>query len=151
MTIVRLATETDIPRILELYNELVITTAPEELNRTSSLNDYRQAFAHIQATSGHELLVAQEQDRVIGTMALIIVPNLTHQGLPWAGVENLFVDSSYRRQGIGKLLMDYARERAKGAGCYKIQLISDKRRSEAHEFYQALGYEASGHGFRLYL
>ena len=63
----------------------------------------------------------------------------------------MFFDSDYRRRGIDKLLMAYAASRAKGAGCYKIQLISDKSRQEAHQFYQELGYKASGHGFRLYL
>lgn len=151
MAIVRVAVEEDIPRILELYGELVLSTSPEELNHNPSTDDYRQAFAQIQTATGHELLVAEEEGRVVGTMVLIIVPNLSHGGLPWAGVENVVVDSNYRRRGIGKLLMDYASTQAKETGCYKIQLISDKRRKEAHKFYRLLGYKASGHGFRLYL
>ena len=151
MAIVRAATEKDIPRILELYQELVITTSPTELSRSTGADDCRQAFAQISAATGHELLVAEEQGKVVGTMVLIIVPNLSHGGLPWAGVENVFVDSGYRRQGIGKLLMDYVTTRAKEAGCYKIQLISDKSREEAHQFYRVLNYEASGEGFRFYL
>ena len=151
MATVRLATEEDIPRILELYGDLVISTSPGELNRKPVADDYRRAFAEISAAKGHELLVAEEEGRVIGTMMLIIVPNLSHGGLPWAGVENVMVDSDYRRQGIGKLLMDYVLAGAKKAGCYKIQLISDKSRTEAHKFYESLGYKASGHGFRLYL
>ena len=86
-------------------------------------------------------------------MVLMIVPNLSHGGLPWVGVENMVVDSGYRRWGIGKMLMDYAASWAKEAGYYKIQLISDKTHEEAHEeaheFYQKLGYAASGYGFRL--
>lgn len=151
MVIVRAATEEDISRILELYDELVITTAPEELKRSPVTDDFRQVFAQISAATGQELLVAEEQGKIIGTMVLIIVPNLSHGGLPWAGVENVFVDSGYRRQGIGKLLMDYVAARAKEVGCYKIQLISDKSRGESHKFYQELGYTASGHGFRRYL
>ena len=151
MAIVRLATEGDVPRILEFYSELVISKAPRELNHTRNTDDYRRAFSQIQATTGHELLVAEEEGRVIGTMVLIIVPSLAHGGLPWAGIENMFVDSGYRRLGIGKLLMDSAARRAKEAGCYKIQLISDKKREEAHKFYRELGFKASGHGFRLYL
>jgi|TARA_B100002003_G_C14102341_1_gene530190 GNAT superfamily N-acetyltransferase len=84
-------------------------------------------------------------------MVLVIMLSLSHGGLPWAGIESVFVDSGYRRRGIGKLLVDYAASRAKGAGCYKIQLISDKSRQEAHQFYRGLAYTASGHGFRLYL
>ena len=151
MATIRLATEADIPRILELYGDLVISTAPGELNRTPGTDDYRRAFAKIRAATGHELLVAEEEGKVVGTMVLIIVPNLSHGGLPWAGVENVMVDADYRRRGIGKLLMDYVLAQAKKAGCYKIQLISDKSRKEAHKFYRALGYKASGHGFRLYL
>ena len=151
MAIVRAATEEDIPRILELYDALVITTTPEELKRSPVTDDFRQTFAQISAATGQELLVAEEQGKIIGTMVLIIVPNLSHGGLPWAGVENVFVDSGYRRQGIGKLLMDYVAARAKEVGCYKIQLISDKSRGESHKFYQELGYTASGHGFRRYL
>jgi len=151
MATVRVATEEDIPRILELYGELVITASPEELNRRPSALDYRRAFAQINTATGHDLLVAEERGKIVGTMVLIIVPNLSHGGLPWAGVENVVVDSGYRRQGIGKLLMDYALAQAKKAGCYKIQLISDKRRKEAHQFYRSLGYKSSGHGFRLYL
>ncbi|MFC1957384.1 GNAT family N-acetyltransferase [Chloroflexota bacterium] len=150
MAIVRVATEKDIPRIIELYRQLVITTSPKELSHSPDA-DYRQAFAQIRAATGHELLVTEEQGKVVGTMVLIIVPNLSHGGLPWAGVENVVVDSGYRRRGIGKMIMDYAASRAKETGCYKIQLISDKKREEAHQFYRVLGYEASGEGFRLYL
>ncbi len=151
MSTIRPATEKDIPRILELYGDLIISTSTVELNRTPVADDYSRAFAQIQATPGHELLVAEEGGKVIGTMMLFIMPNLSHGGLPWAGVENVMVDADYRRRGTGKLLMDYVLAQAKKAGCYKIQLISDKSRIEAHKFYEALGYKASGHGFRLYL
>ncbi len=149
--VARRATEGDIPHILELYRQLAIATTKAELGRSPALDGYRQIFAQICADSRHELLVADYQGEVVGTLVLLIVPNLSHGGLPWAGVENVVVDSNYRRWGIGKLLMDYASVQAKKAGCYKIQLISDKRRKEAHKFYRVLGYKASGHGFRLYL
>ena len=151
MAIVRLANEDDIPHILELYRQLAITTSPTELSRSSTLDDYRRAFAQIQAFTGYELLVAEEQGEVVGTLVLLIVPNLSHGALPWAVVENMVVDNKYRRRGIGKLLMEYAVARAKETGCYKIQLSSAKRRKEAHRFYRSLGFEASAHGFRLYL
>ena len=148
---IRLANESDIPRLIELYGDLVITTAPGEAGRAPKADDYKKAFAQIKAAPGQQLIVAEEGSRVVGTTMLIIVSNLTHGGLPWAGVENVMVDAAYRRKGIGKLMMDYALAEAKKAGCYKIQLISDKSRTAAHKFYESLGYKASGHGFRLYL
>jgi GNAT superfamily N-acetyltransferase len=61
------------------------------------------------------------------------------------------VDETYRSKGIGKLLMESVKSLAKEAGCYKIMLTSDNRRERAHKFYESVGYEASAHGFRLYL
>jgi len=151
MAIVRAATENDIPRILELYRQLAISTAPVELDQKPSLlEDYRRVFGQISAVSGLELLVAEEEGEVAGSLVLFIAPNLSHGGLPWALVENVIVDQKYRRLGIGKLLMDYTIARAKKAHCYRIGLSSDKRRKDAHLFYRSLGFEASSYGFRLY-
>ena len=150
MAIVRAATEGDIPRILELYRQLAITTSQAEQHQNPSLDDCQRVFAEIDTFPGHELLVAEDEGEVVGTTVLLIVPNLSHSALPWALVENLVVDQRYQRRGTGRLLMDYAIARAKEAGCFKVVLSSDKRRKKAHKFYRSLGFEASAHEFRLY-
>jgi GNAT superfamily N-acetyltransferase len=76
---------------------------------------------------------------------------MAHGTSPFAVVEYVVVDEKWRSKGIGKLLMEYVIARSKEAGCYKIMLTSDKRRKRAHKFYKSLGFEASAHGFRLYL
>jgi len=151
MAIVRAATEEDIPRILELYNDLTSTVSPTGEQSLPSLDDVQRVISEIASMPGHELLVAEEDGAVVGTMVLLIVPNLSHRALPWAIIENLVVDGKYRRRGIGRLLMEYAIEQARKAGCYKVQLLSNKKRHEAHQFYQTLGFETSAYGFRLYL
>lgn len=150
MVMIRQATEEDIPRILELYRELAITTSEVELSRSPSPDDCRRVLAEICAAPGHELLVAEDQGHVVGTMVLLIVPDLSHGACPWALVENLVIGHEQRRRGFGRLLMDYAMARARDAGCYRIVLSSDKRRHEAHRFYRSLGFQASAHGFRLH-
>jgi GNAT superfamily N-acetyltransferase len=145
MAIVRLATEQDLPRILELYEELVGERHPLSPDETQPV------LAQIAAMPGHELLVAEENGAVVGTLVVLVVPNLSHGARPWAIVENMVVDGRYHRQGIGRLLMEEAIARARQAGCYKIQLLSNKKRRQAHKFYRSLGFEASAHGFRLYL
>ncbi len=147
---IRLAKEEDIPRIIELYDELALTTSQVELRQKPSVEDYRQTFARIYAVPGHNLMVADCQGTVVGTMVLLIVPNLAHRACPWAIVENLVVDHSYRRQQVGKLLMEYAIKRARDEGCYKLTLTSNKRRRGAHRFYRSLGMEATAQGFSLY-
>lgn len=145
MAIVRPATEQDIPRILELYQEL--TGERHDLTRYQ----IGPVLAEITSMTGHELLVAEEDSVVVGTMVLLVVPNLSHGALPWAIVENMVVDQEYRRRGIGRVLMEYAIARARQAGCYKVQLFSHKKRRQAHKFYRSLGFETSAHGFRLYI
>jgi len=150
MATVRTATEKDIPHILELYRQLSMTT-PAPGTQPPAEEECRHAFNKISATPGYSLLVAEEDGKILGTTVLVILPGLAHDISPFAVVEYVVVDEKWRRRGIGKLLMDYVAARAKEAGCYKIMLTSDKRREEAHEFYKALGFEASAHGFRLYL
>ena len=150
MAEVRLAVEEDIPPILALYRQLVIDISSGELEHDASPQEYRRTLAKMRSLPCLELLVAEHDGEVVGTMMLLIVPNLSHRASSWALVENLVVDSRYRRRGCGKLLMDYAVDKARASGCYKIGLASDNRREEAHKFYLSLGFEASAKGFRLY-
>jgi ribosomal protein S18 acetylase RimI-like enzyme len=60
------------------------------------------------------------------------------------------VDENERRTGVGTQLMREVERRVEQAGCYKIQLLSRKRRHVAHAFYEALGFEPSAEGFRRY-
>jgi GNAT superfamily N-acetyltransferase len=152
MITVRKVIEKDIPRLLELYRQLEITTSPAEEGVTQpAADEYRKLFARINSYSGMELVVAEDQGVVTGSLEILIVPNLSHKGLPWALVENVIVDENRRRSGVGRKLMEYAIKQAKTAGCYRVSLSSNNSRKDAHRFYEALGFKGSSIGFRLYL
>jgi GNAT superfamily N-acetyltransferase len=147
---IRRATEADLPRIVELLSQLALgddRDSPVEPLPES----YRAALHEIEADTRQQLLVAEARGRVVATATLGIVPNLSYRGRPWAFVEGLVVDPSQRREGYGEALMRYAIEEARRAGCYKVSLTSNKRRLEAHLFYQKLGFAATHEGFRLLL
>ena len=150
MATVRQATEQDIPRILELYRQLPLNPPPEDAPSPTA-EEFRRVFNEISALPGYSLLVAEEGGEILGTAVLAILPGMAHGVSPFAVVEYVVVDEKARRRGIGKLLMDDIVSRSKEAGCYKIMLTSDKRRIEAHKFYESLGFGASAHGFRLYI
>ena len=95
--------------------------------------------------------MAEEDERVVGTVDLIIVPNLTHGARPIGFVENLVVTTGRRGDGIGRALMADVMSRARTEGCYKVQLLSAIGRSGAHSFYEELGFEPSSRGYRRYL
>ena len=150
MAHVRPAADKDIPRILELYDELSIQLSQIEQARNLTPDDARKVFADICADPRHELFVLEDQGEVVGTVVLLIVPNLSHSATPWALVENLVVSEKYRRRGFGRMLLEHSVFRARDKGCHRVELMSDKRREEAHELYGSIGFEASAYGFRLY-
>jgi GNAT superfamily N-acetyltransferase len=100
---------------------------------------------------GRFLLVAERAGAMVGTADVLIVPNLTHAGRPWAIVENVVVDERARGSGVGTALLDGTFELARETGCYMLQLLSLNHRAEAHAFYRRLGFAPLAAGFRLYL
>ena len=145
---VRLAGVNDLPDLLELYQQLAadrVVALPAESVEAKSL------LETMIAQSGRHLLVAEVESNVVGTADLLIVPNLTHGGAPWAIVENVVVDEKARRFGVGHALIGEMVRVCRDAGCYKMQLLSNKHRTQAHEFYRSVDFEAVAEGFRRYL
>lgn len=143
---IRRAEKADLPRIIELLSQLSID-APRE----DPTHDYSAAFEAVDADPRQTLLVLETPERSIaGTLVLVIVPNLSYQGRPWAVIENVVIDDAARGSGYGEQLVRHAIELAQQAGCHKVGLTSNKQRPEAHRFYERLGFTASHEGFKLY-
>jgi GNAT superfamily N-acetyltransferase len=145
---VRDATEAELPRIVELLAQLSLDDPREDLGPPLP-ESYREAFRQVAADTRQPQLVLEKRGRVVGTASLIIVPNLSHRGRPYAIVENVVVDSAERGTGYGEELIRHAIEVARRAGCYKLSLTSNKRRSDAHRFYERLGFRATHEGYRV--
>ncbi|EIV93590.1 GNAT family N-acetyltransferase [Frankia sp. QA3] len=145
---IRLATTDDLPALLELYRQLA-RFPPGSL--PTDMTTAGPVLARILGDPARRLTVAETGGQVVGTADLMIVPNLTHDGRPWAIVENVVVDHGSRRLGVGQELMTDVVRAARSAGCYKIQLLSRNDRSEAHLFYKTVGFDPSAAGFRMYL
>ena len=140
--VVRDATDGDLHTMVHLLGELhdPPTAAAD-----------RGVWATILAEEGRSILIAEIGGAPVGTADLSISPNLTHHARPYALIENLSVASGHRRMGVGRALMTEIERRARLAHCYKIQLLSAARRTDAHRFYGSLGYERAAEGFRRYL
>ncbi len=147
MITIREATEKDIPRLLELYRQL--SFEPDKYQKAPEA-ECRKVLKQLKKYPDASLLVAEEEGKVAGTTFMAILPGFAHHTAPFCIVEYVVVDETRRSKGIGKALMDYCKERAKEAGCYKIMLTSDKRRDRAHKFYRTNGFESSAEGFRFY-
>ncbi|MET8044736.1 GNAT family N-acetyltransferase [Micromonospora sp. NPDC005215] len=133
----------DLVRLLELMHDGVRET-PASAREVELLEE-------ILSQQNRQLFVAVTGGQTVGTVDIVVVSNLSRDGSPWAVVENLVVDPSKRRLGIGRALMTAAIDYAEGSGCYKIQLVSNSARANAQALYRSLGFSAPVDGFRRYL
>jgi GNAT superfamily N-acetyltransferase len=93
---------------------------------------------------------AVDGDIVVSTCYVAIIPNLTHAGKPIAFIENVITDEKYRRQGLGRIVMQMAIDYAKECNCNKACLLSYAYREKAHKFYDSLGFDGnSKRGFMI--
>lgn len=147
---IRPATEADLPRIVELLAQL----SPDDPSRedTSSPLPYNYHLVFREMAQGKQhLLVAESRGKLIGTLVLVVVPNLSRRGTPYGIIENVVVDEKHRSKGIGEALITRAVDEARKIGCYKVTLTSNKRRTEAHRFYERLGFARTHEAFRINL
>ena len=71
-------------------------------------------------------------------LQLTFIPGLSRRGTWRANIEAVRLASSLRGRGVGSWLIAQALETARARGCGLAQLTSDKRRTEAHRFYERL-------------
>lgn len=112
---------------------------------------YYEAFQNITNDPNQELVVIEDNDKVIGTLQLTFIQYLTYQGGIRAQIEAVRVHEDYRGKGIGQKLFKWAISKAKEKGAHVVQLTTDKKRPEALVFYEKLGFKASHEGMKLHL
>jgi GNAT superfamily N-acetyltransferase len=148
---VRLAARDDVRAVLALLADDELGSHPEGAGHAGDLGPYLEAFDDIAADSRSDLYVATIDGRVVGTFQLTTIRHLTYGGGRVAVVESVHVATEVRRRGVGEAMMRFAIEEARRRGCHRVQLTSNKRRRDAHRFYERLGFVASHEGFRLAL
>lgn len=112
---------------------------------------YYEAFQNITNDPNQELVVIEDNDKVIGTLQLTFIQYLTYQGGIRAQIEAVRVHQDYRGKGIGQKLFKWSISKAKEKGAHVLQLTTDKKRPEALVFYEKLGFKASHEGMKLHL
>jgi GNAT superfamily N-acetyltransferase len=112
---------------------------------------YYLAFEQIERDPNHQLVVAESNGKVIGTLHLTFLPSISYQGGLRAQVESVRVDKKYQNLGIGSAMMKWTIERAKERGAHIMQLTTHKSREDAHRFYERLKFQKSHLGMKLSL
>ena len=146
--IFRRAREKDVEAIVQLLEDDVLGRTREDAS-ASGADAYRKAFATIDADPNQLLVVACEADEIIGTLQLSFITGLARNGALRGQIEAVRIASSRRRRGIGKEMIEWAIFECRRRGCRQVQLTTDKSRTDAHRFYEGLGFAPSHIGYKL--
>jgi GNAT superfamily N-acetyltransferase len=128
-------TESEIASLLELYKQL---HSPNEImtNEIAAKNIWNEIEKY-----NIKYYTAKDDGKIIGSCYICIIPNLTRGGRSIGFIENVVTDKEYRRRGIGKKIVEKALEYAKKQNCYKVILQSGGKRTDAHKFYESIGFD----------
>ena len=124
----------DAPAIAQLLGELEYPSTAEQA---------AERIERIAADPSTLLLVAETEGELAG-LAVLHVQNLVERDEPGCELAGMVVGKRFRRQGIGEELMQAIETEARARGGKTLVLNTAHRRSDAHAFYEALGYEHTG-------
>ncbi|WP_326817417.1 GNAT family N-acetyltransferase [Streptomyces sp. NBC_01762] len=115
------------------------------------LAPYRAAFQRLAHDPNQHLVVAVRDGAVVGTLQLTVIPGLSRRGSTRSIIEGVRVHADERGSGLGTRLIQWAVDESRRQDCQLVQLTSDATRTDAHRFYERLGFIASHVGFKLAL
>lgn len=139
---IRNCLDTDVEEIYNLICELK--------NKEMDFNKFKEAYYHKINNGNNYFIVETKENKIIAFLSLVIDYQLHHADKV-ATVEELIVSSKYRRNGIGKSLLDNAINYAKEKNCDVIELTSGFSREVAHRFYEKNGFNKGSYKFKMNL
>lgn len=147
---IRRARAEDVPAIVGLLADDALGAQRET---PEDLAPYHAAFKAVDADPNQHLVVAVAENggAVIGCMQLTVIPGLSRRGVTRAIIEAVRIASSERGGGLGTEMITWAIEESRRLGVAHLQLTSDRTRTDAHRFYERLGFEATHLGFKMRL
>jgi GNAT superfamily N-acetyltransferase len=134
MTKYRPAESSDLPQVISLLEEIMEhhgVAPPDSASLAASVST-------ILAADDHVLLVAEDEDRLIGMCALILSMS-TWSASPVCELQDVLVTQDHRRTDVGRGLVQSAEEIARARGCTRLFLLAESWNLEAHAFYRGLG------------
>jgi GNAT superfamily N-acetyltransferase len=147
--VLRRAALPDVSAIVALLADDDLGATRDGIRDPADLAVYQRAFAAIDRDAAQLLVVGEVGGRLVATLQLMFLPGLSHRGAVRAQIEAVRVAAELRGHGLGQAMMTWAIDEARRRGCSLVQLSTNKSRSDAHRFYQRLGFVASHEGMKL--
>jgi L-amino acid N-acyltransferase YncA len=136
------AVESDLQRINEIYNEVLLTSTAIFSDHSSTIEE-RVEWWKGRVGQDYPVLVAKDEGAVLGFATF-------GDFRSWPGYRftvegTIHIDSSVRRQGVGAALLKVLIERAKAAGKHVMVAGVDSANVASLKFLERFGFERVGH------
>jgi len=124
----------DLDSLLELYKQL------DEDDHVCSNEQYEKVWKEIEKNENIRYFGAIDEGRTVSTCYAVYIPNLSRGSRGICFIENVVTDKDYRKLGLASQVLEMAIAFAKERHCYKVILQSGMSRTEAHRFYEHIGF-----------
>ncbi|NLE24642.1 MAG: GNAT family N-acetyltransferase [Clostridiaceae bacterium] len=132
---IRYIRKDELKDLFELYKHM--NTDDPEIEENSELC---ALWERILNDPNQHYIVTEVDGRIVSSLVLVIIENLTRGARPYGLIENVVTHEAYRKRGYGTQLLKKALEVAQNRGCYKVMLLSG-RGEDVLKFYEEVGFE----------
>jgi len=116
-----------------------VNTLSKQLGYPLSIEQTLQNIERVLSSKDHTAFVAEYENRIVGWIGA--AQAIMIEVMPHCEINGLVIHEHHRGMGIGKLLIDKVKQWAKEKGNDKIGLHCNVKRTEAHLFYEHLGFK----------
>lgn len=126
----------ELNKLLELYTHL------HELGVPDQNENLEKTWNAICNDENHHIIVCEVDGKIVSSCVCVIIPNLTRNIRPYAFIENVVTHTDYRGKGYATACLNYAKEIAQKADCYKMMLLTGSKNDKTLDFYKKAGYNS---------
>jgi len=140
MLTIREAVSADAEALCDLYLNHLTEHPPAE---SQDMALWRTMLARFGRDPLYHLLVGETDGKIVSSVTLVVIENLTHNLRPYALIENVVTHAGYRGMHYATALIQRASEIAAERGCYKIMLLTGSKKDSTLRFYENCGFNRS--------
>jgi len=130
----------DLPQLSRLYQQF--------WNEISDVEKMKKQLHKINSQNTHIILSAVDGSQLLGSVMGVICEELYGDCQPFLVIENMIIDKSNRKMGVGKALLLELEKQAKGRGCSQMILVTEADRLDACSFYESFGFQQYHKGYK---
>ena len=135
--IVREIKSDELNELLLLYTHLHESGVPEDSEHM------KRTWEIICSDENHHIIVCEADGKLVSSCVCVIIPNLTRNIRPYAFVENVVTHADHRGKGYATACLNYAKDLAVKADCYKMMLLTGSKSDSTLSFYKKAGYNCT--------